>query len=110
MIKKSEEAALSQDVIEKVRDALGSRGLTLVGSIGRVIILLPERGRVNVMAQDDSGTEYAVTIFQDEDGSLKVRTAEEFNNVRIFDTGSSSVKDDSSPVAPKQGRIGKRTR
>lgn len=45
---------MSGDVIDKVRDVLLKRGLVLTGSIARVALMLPERGRINVMTKDAS--------------------------------------------------------
>ncbi|EOC0011704.1 hypothetical protein ACI0X9_003391 [Cronobacter turicensis] len=101
---------MAQDLIDNVRKLLRSRGLSLAGSVGRIIIMLPERGRVNVIALDESGFEHAITLFLDETGEVSLRAADEFTNVRIIEPSPPAFKHETLSEHPRHGRIGKRKR
>lgn len=75
---------MPQDVIEKVRAALAARNLTLLSSLARIIMILPECGRVNVMVRCDDGDEDAATLILSENGSVRVQLSDEGQNVRFI--------------------------
>lgn len=75
---------MPQDVIEKVRAALAARDLELTSSLTRIVILLPERRRVNVIVRDAGGREDAATLTLDDDGHVDVRLSDEGHNVRYL--------------------------
>lgn len=75
---------MPQDVIEKVRAALAARSLTLISSLARIVMILPERGRVNVMVRGADGCEDAATLMLDENGNVSVQLSDEGRNVRLL--------------------------
>ncbi|WP_243211295.1 hypothetical protein JQ760_028570 (plasmid) [Klebsiella pneumoniae] len=75
---------MPQDVIEKVRAALAARDLVLISSLARIVMILPERGRVNVMVRDTDGREDAATLLLDENGNVSVQLSDEGRNVRFL--------------------------
>ncbi|BBV14507.1 hypothetical protein ACLI07_23415 (plasmid) [Providencia huaxiensis] len=75
---------MTQSVIDKVREALAARNLTLVSSLSRIIVLLPELGRVNVLVRRDDGLEDTATLLLDESGVVSVLLSEEGENVRFL--------------------------
>lgn len=103
---------MSGDVIDKVRDVLLKRGLVLTGSIARVALMLPERGRINVMTKDASGIDHAVTLNLGSDGIVSAMSADEFSNVRTLAPASSDKASDCVIPQPSKhtGRIGRRKR
>ncbi|PHM72230.1 hypothetical protein [Xenorhabdus sp. KJ12.1] len=75
---------MPQDIIKKVRAALSARNLTLIGSLTRIVMLLPERGRVNVMVHGADGQEDAATLTLNEHGEVDVQLSDEGRNVVIL--------------------------
>lgn len=75
---------MPQDVIEKVRAALAARDLVLISGLARIVMILPERGRVNVMVRDTDGREDAATLLLDENGNVSVQLSDEGRNVRFL--------------------------
>ncbi|MDI9095105.1 hypothetical protein [Providencia rettgeri] len=75
---------MTQSVIDKVREALAARNLMLVSSLSRIIVLLPELGRVNVLVRRDDGSEDTATLLLDESGVVSVLLSEEGENVRFL--------------------------
>ncbi|MCK9789590.1 MULTISPECIES: hypothetical protein [Enterobacterales] len=75
---------MTQSVIDKVREALAARNLMLVSSLSRIIVLLPELGRVNVLVRRDDGLEDTATLLLDESGVVSVLLSEEGENVRFL--------------------------
>ncbi|WP_272654116.1 MULTISPECIES: hypothetical protein [unclassified Providencia] len=75
---------MTQSVIDKVREALAARNLILVSSLSRIIVLLPELGRVNVLVRRDDGLEDTATLLLDENGVVSVLLSEESENVRFL--------------------------
>lgn len=75
---------MPQEIIEKVRAALTARGLELISSLARIVIILPEKGRVNVVVRDAGGREDAATLMLDESGSVSVLLSDEGRNVRFL--------------------------
>lgn len=75
---------MPQDVIEKVRAALAARNLMLISNLARIVMILPERGRVNVMVRGADGREDAATLTLDENGNLSVQLSDEGRNVRLL--------------------------
>lgn len=75
---------MTQSVIEKVRAALAARNLMLVSSLSRIIVLLPELGRVNVLVRGEDGLEDAATLLLDQNGDVSVLLSEEGENVRFL--------------------------
>lgn len=75
---------MPQDVIEKVRAALAARDLVLISSLARIVMILPERGRVSVMVQETDGREDAATLLLDKNGNVSVQLSDEGRNVRFL--------------------------
>jgi len=75
---------VTQSVIEKVRVALAARNLMLVSSLSRIIVLLPELRRVNVVVRCDDGLEDVATLLLNEKGDVIVLLSEEGENVSFM--------------------------
>ncbi len=75
---------MTQGIIEKVRVALAARNLVLVSGLSRIVAILPELGRVNVLVLGDDGLEDAATLLLDKNGDVSVLLSEEGENVRFL--------------------------
>lgn len=89
---------MSADLFEKVRDALAERKLVLVGSLGRAVLVLSERGRVNVVIQDSNNNNDTATLYLQDDGSLVVQLSGEMETVAHM------------PQSTRRGQIRRRSR
>lgn len=56
----------------------------LISNLARIVMILPERGRVNVMVRGADGSEDAATLTLDENGNLSVQLSDEGRNVRLL--------------------------
>lgn len=83
---------MGKEYFELIRVALEQKGLTLVGSLARVIILLPERGRANVLVRRADGEQDTATIFLSQDGNPTVLLSGELDDVPRLKVNSDVVK------------------